>query len=361
MKQLTCIGPRQIEWRDVPEPRLERDDEALVRPLAVARCEIDPVLIAGAKPNGEPFALGHECVAEVVKLGDGVRGFEVGQRVVVSFQVSCGQCASCAAGHSGNCDEYPVLSDYGMQPLSGVEYGGMLSDLLRVPHAEAMLQPVADGLDPVALASASDNVLDGYRSVAPHLAEQPGADVLFVCHGSPSIALYGVQTALALGAGRVDFASDRSDILRLAQKLGARPIETDFERRQGRYPIVVDCGARSQGLHYALGSAAPEGICQSVSFFPGPATPMPLGKLYTLGIRFFIGRAHAVSLLPEVMPLIESGRLLPGEVTTRVVGWDDAPQAYLEDTIKLVVARDFPRPGLSVPSRLTDRGSAGAA
>ncbi len=59
---------------------------------------------------------------------------------------------------------------------------------------------------------------------------------------------------------------------------------------------------------------------------------MPLGKLYTLGIRFFIGRAHAVSLLPEVMPLIEPGRLLPGEVTTRVVGWDYAPQAYLEDT-----------------------------
>ena len=54
-----------------------------------------------------------------------------------------------------------MLSDYGMQPLSGVEYGGMLSDTIRVPFAEAMLQPVPSALDPEALASVSDNVLDG--------------------------------------------------------------------------------------------------------------------------------------------------------------------------------------------------------
>ncbi len=340
MCQLTCTGPRELEWRDVPAPQLEGDDGALLRPLAVARCEIDPFLIAVAQPGRVPFALGHECVAEVVALGDHVRGFEIGQRVVPSFQLSCGRCGSCGAGHSANCDSYPVLSDYGMQPLSGVEYGGMLSDLVHVPHAEAMLQRVPDGFDPVALASLSDNVLDGYRTVAPHLARYPGADVLFVCHGTPSLALYGVQTALALGAGRVDFASDLPDVLSLAKTLGAHPVETDFGRRQGRYPIVVDCGTRREGLHYALGSTAPEGICQSVSFFPGPEIPIALGKLYTLGIQFFIGRAHAASLLPEVMGLIEAGRLHPEEVTTRVESWDRAPEAYLENTIKLVLTRD---------------------
>ena len=340
MQQLTCIGPRELEWREVPTPELQGDGEAIVRPLAVARCEIDPFLIAGAQPGGEPFALGHECVAEIVRLGDAVRGFEVGQRVVVAFQLSCGQCGSCGAGHSANCDEVPVLSDYGMRPLSGVEYGGMLSDLVRVPYAEAMLQAVPEGFDPVALASVSDNVLDGYRTVAPHLRAHPGADVLFVCHGTPSLALYGVQTAVALGAGRVDFASDLPNVLTLAEKLGAHPIETDFARREGRYPIVVDCGVRTEGLHYALSSTEPEGVCQSVSFFGQPQTPVPLGKLYTLGIQFFVGRAHAVSLLPEVMPLIAQGRLRPEEVTTRVVDWDQASEAFLEDAIKLIVVRD---------------------
>jgi threonine dehydrogenase-like Zn-dependent dehydrogenase len=264
---------------------------------------------------------------------------EVGQRAVVSFQVSCGTCRSCAAGHTANCDQYPVLSDYGMQPLSGTEYGGMLSDVVRVPHAAAMLAPVAPRLDSVALGSVSDNVLDGYRAVAPHLAALPGADVLIVCHGLKSVPLYAAQAALTLGAGRVDYASDDAEALRVAERLGAHPLRTDFEKPERRYPIVVDAGLTPNGLRYAVRATAPEGTLQSVSFYVGGDTPMPLGRLYTLGIRFFTGRAHAAALLPEVMPLIEAGRLRPAEVTTRVVDWEDAPAAYVEPAIKLVVHR----------------------
>jgi alcohol dehydrogenase len=248
-------------------------------------------------------------------------------------------CGSCAAGHTANCDRYPVLSDYGMQPLSGTEYGGMLSDVLRVPHAQAMLAPVAPGLDPVALGSVSDNVLDGYRAVAPHLAAQPGTDVLIVCHGLKSVPLYAAQAAIALGAGRVDYASDDTEALAIAQRLGARPIRTDFEKPERRYPIVVDAGLTPNGLRYAIRATVPEGTLQSVSFYAGGDMAMPLGRLYTLGIRFFTGRAHAAALLPQVMPLIEAGRLRPAEVTTRVVDWEDAPAAYAEPAIKLVVRR----------------------
>jgi threonine dehydrogenase-like Zn-dependent dehydrogenase len=339
MRQLTCTALGTIEWRDVPEPRLQGDVEALVRPLAVARCDIDLFLTSGAFPARGPFALGHECVAEVVELGDAVRGLKIGQRVVVAFQVSCGRCASCVAGHTANCDEYPALSDYGMQPLSGTEYGGMLSDVVRVPHAAAMLAPVAPTLDSVALGSVSDNVLDGYRAVAPHLAALPGADVLIVCHGLKSVPLYAAQTAVALGAARVDYASDDAEELAPAERLGARPIRTDFEKPERRYPIVVDAGLTPAGLRYAIRATAPEGALQSVSFYAGGDTPMPLGRLYTLGIRFFTGRAHAAALLPEVMPLIEQGRLRPEQITTRVVDWEEAPAAYVEPAIKLVVRR----------------------
>ena len=61
--------------------------------------------------------------------------------------------------------------------------------------------------------------------------------------------------------------------------------------------------------------------------------------MYTLGIRFFVGRCHAAALLPEVVPLIEAGVLRPDAVTTRVVDWDDAADAWLEPAIKLVVRR----------------------
>ncbi|HKA14483.1 MAG TPA: alcohol dehydrogenase catalytic domain-containing protein, partial [Myxococcota bacterium] len=234
MQQLTCLGPSKIEWRDVPEPRLESDGAALVRPLAVARCDIDRFLASGLFPLRGPYALGHECVGEVTALGDAVRGLEIGQRVVVSFQVSCGACAACAAGRTALCERLPTLSDYGMQPLSGVEYGGMLSDLIRVPHAAAMLRPISSSLDPVALASASDNAPDGYRAVAPHLAALPGSELLIASHGLPSIPLYAAQAAVALGASLVDFASADAEQLALAERLGARPIETDFEDRPAR-------------------------------------------------------------------------------------------------------------------------------
>jgi threonine dehydrogenase-like Zn-dependent dehydrogenase len=339
MKQLTCTGPGTVQWREVPEPRLAGDGDALVRPLAVARCDIDLPLTSGIFPIREPFALGHECVAEVVALADRVRGLEIGQRVVVAFQVSCGRCRSCAAGHTANCDAYPVLSDFGMQPLSGIEYGGMLADLVRVPHAEAMLAPVSPTLDPVALGSVSDNVLDGYRAVAPHLAALPGSEILIVTHGLKSVPLYAALAAIALGAERVDFASNDEEVLEVAERLGARPIRSDFGKPERRYPIVVDAGLTAEGLKYAIRSTAPEGICQSVSFYAGGDMPLPLGRLYTLGIRFFVGRAHSAELLPEVMPLIEQGRLRPQDVTTRVVDWQDAPQAFIEPAIKLIVRR----------------------
>jgi alcohol dehydrogenase len=340
VRQLTCTAAGVVEWTDVPEPTIEQPTDVLVRPIAVARCEIDPLLILVGPPTADGFALGHEAVAEVVALGDDVTEFEPGQLVLPSFQVSCGTCPTCRAGHTANCDSYPVLSDYGMQPLSGVEYGGMLSDLVRVPHAAAMLTPLPDGIDPVAVASVPDNVTDGYRAVAPHLQATPEADVLIVIHGNRSIGLYAAQAALALGTGSVTVASDDDEVLRLAELVGATPRRTDFGRRIGRWPIVVDCGTTVAGLHHAIACTAPEGTLHSVSYLAEELmTPMPLGKLYTLGINFHIGRAHSAALLPEVIRLVASGQLAPELVTTTTITWDEAPTRYTEPTVKLVVHR----------------------
>jgi alcohol dehydrogenase len=340
MRQLTCTAPGVVRWLDVPEPSIVDPTDALVRPVAVARCEIDPILIQ-VGPRGEHgFALGHEAVVEVAAVGSEVEGLGVGELALPSFQVSCGACPSCRRGHTANCDRYPVLSDFGMQPLSGVEYGGMLADLVRVPHADAMLTPLPAGLDPVAVASVPDNVVDGYRAVAPHLRQRPGADVLVACHGTPSIGLYAAQSALALGAGTVTVAGAEDEILALAERIGATPLRTDFGDRAGRWPIVVDCGQRVEGLHWAIRATEPEGILHSVSYYAAePMVPMPLGRLYTLGIDFRIGRAHSAALLAEVIDLVAEGRLHPEQVTTSVIGWENAPDLYTVDTVKLVVSR----------------------
>ena len=111
MRQLTCTAPGQLEWRDVAVPQLEGRGEALIRPLAVARCEIDPALIQAGPASPDGFAVGHEAVAEVVQVGADVSRVAAGQLVFPSFQLCCGQCRACASGRTANCAAYPVLSD----------------------------------------------------------------------------------------------------------------------------------------------------------------------------------------------------------------------------------------------------------
>ena len=107
------------------------------------------------------------------------------------------------------------------------------------------------------------------------------------------------------------------------------PLRTDFvERPATTWPLVVDCGTRAEGLQWAIRATEPEGTLHSVSYYAAePTVPLPLGRLYTLGISFHIGRAHSASLLPEVVALVADGRLHPELVTTSVVDWDEAPTA----------------------------------
>ncbi len=346
MRQLTCTAPGSVEWLEVPEPVLQEPTDVLVRPIAVARCEIDPFLVLAGPTRAGAFALGHEAVAEVVSTGDSI-DLETGDLVLPSFQLSCGTCPQCRRGNSAVCGRYPTLSDYGMEPLSGIEYGGMLSDLVRVPHADTMLTPLPAGVDPVTAASVPDNVLDGYRAVAPHLAARPGADVLIACHGTPSIGLYAAQAAVACGAGSVTLASAEATVLGLAEHIGVTPHRTDFARRAPRrWEIVVDCGVEPDGLHWAIRVTEPEGVLHCVSSYVTGDVALPLLRLYTLGIELHIGRAHSAALLPEVTALVADGRLRPELVTTRVVDWEDAPTHFTEPTVKLVVVRSDSRPPL---------------
>ena len=101
---------------------------------------------------------------------------------------------------------------------------------MRVPFADAMLVAAPAGIAPAALASASDNIPDGWRTVAPHLAQRPGADVLVVAGGGLSIALYAVDAAGALGAGRVVYADRDPGRLAVAAALGAEAVEGAAER-----------------------------------------------------------------------------------------------------------------------------------
>lgn len=341
--------------------------EALVRPLAVARCDLDAAILRGEAPfRGRllhrlrehlpeaigqrglfknapfkgPFPFGHECVGEIVEVGDGVRTVRPGQRVVVPFQISCGACAPCRRGLTSSCTGVAPRSMYGFGDLGGKQWGGALSDLLRVPFAEAMLVPVPAGLELAALASAADNIPDGWRTVGPHLRDAPRANVLVVGGWAASIGLYAAGCAVALGAGQVDYVDSDAARLAIAAKLGATPRRREPDmHRLGPYRITVDASAEPRGLALALRSTEPGGVCTSVGIYFSRATPMPLREMYGSGVTFITGRANARACLCDVLGLAECGRLHPELVNGRVARWDDAVEALFDPCAKVVITR----------------------
>ena len=338
MEQLTLVEQGTIEWHDVPAPRIDGPGEALVRPLAVSRCDIDLPYVTGMLPPPRPFALGHECVGEVTAVGDGVATVRVGDRVIVPFQISCGVCGRCRRGYTGSCEAVPFLSAFGL-PLQAREWGGALSDLIRVPFADAMLVPAPADVPAWALAAAADTATDGWRCVAPHLRARPGATVLVVAGMAPSIALYAADAALALGAGRVDVLSPNPAILDVATRIGAVAIESGFGGKRGPYDVTVDASVDPAGLALALRATDHEGVCVCPVYYFGESTPVPLGRMYTKGVHFHAGRCHARTEIPAVAAAIAAGRLHGDVIATRRVGWREAAAAMAEPAVKLVIDR----------------------
>ena len=340
MREVVYVGPGQVEWREAPAPRVEGDGEALVRPLAVATCDLDAVIVRGLSPFPPPFPLGHESVAEVLEVGDAVRSVRPGDRVVVPFQPACGACGCCRRGLGANCEVVPRTSMYGIG-AGGGSWGGALADVLRVPFADAMLLALPAGVSPAAAASAGDNIADGWRTVAPYLRERPGATVLILGGaGAGSIPLYAAAIAVALGAARVDFHDTEPRRLEIARRLGAHPtLASTWPKRLGAYAITVEASQDPEGLACALRSTEPGGHCTSTSIFFGGTVPIPMTEMYMKGVTFHTGRVHSRAVLPEVLALLAARRIDPDLVTTERAAWEDAPEALLRYTTKLVIER----------------------
>jgi len=268
-----------------------------------------------------------------------VESVSVGERVVVPFQISCGECDRCAAGLTGDCRSVKPGSMYGFGEFGG-DWGGLLSDLALVPYTDAMLVPLPAGADPAAVASASDNLPDAWRTVAGPLQDIPEGDVLIIGGGAPSIGLYAVDFARALGASSVAYVDDDPDRLAVAERLGAEPLEPSETGRYKRRAITVNATAGHEGLHAAIRSTQRGGICTSVGIYFEEMTPMPLLEMYTSGIRFVTGRVAARPVIPSVLELAGSGDIHPELVTSNVAEWEDAPEAVQETERKLVIRRD---------------------
>jgi alcohol dehydrogenase len=359
MQQLYFIKKAKLQWREVAKPQISHVQHAIVRPFAVAKCDLDDAFLFNnislkirlgnmlglIDPSYKstfgnllkgPFAFGHECVAEVVEIGEGVSKFNIGDVVSVPFQISCGTCISCISGLTSVCLETPGVSTYGFG--KHVQFGGAMSDYIKVPYADAMLLKIPDHIDPIHLASLSDNIPDAFR----HLKEvelNPNQRILIVAGKAKSVGIYSLMLSKALGVASVDYMDDNSQRLALAEKLKANNVFSSPRQIIGKYDLVIDTSSTSEGLATAIKSVRNFGTVSSSGIYIKKPS-LSLIEMYATGITFKIGFANARTDAERLLQLIEKVNIPFELATTKLDSWENAENAFLTETTKVIVKRE---------------------
>jgi len=336
MKHVVFVSPGKLEWRERVAPTLQGDNEAIVRPIVIGRCDLDTMYVTGRMPlaSGEP--IGHEIVAEIVDLGPKVERLRVGQRVIVAAQISCGQCRRCIAGHTGRCEAVPFGASYGMGRAGN--YGGGLSDLMRVPYANAMLVPIPGSVDPITMIGLADMATDAWRAVGPALTERSGASVLVLGGATPVIGIYAAGMAVALGAGVVDYVDTNEQRRERAVAFGAQAFESIESCAQRTYEIIVDASGSAAQLLAALKRIAPEAIVTSVApALVGPEFPM--AELYSKGLTYKVGRPNCRAGHDGALHAWSACGFAPEKVQPIIRPFDTACETWIDSSIFVAVSR----------------------
>jgi threonine dehydrogenase-like Zn-dependent dehydrogenase len=359
MKQLYFIKKERLEWREVARPEITDKKQAIVRPFAVAKCDLDDAFLFnnmklklkigdalglidpgykstfGNLLNG-PFPFGHECVAEVTEIGEGVKNIKTGDVVSVPFQISCGECLNCNRGLTSVCDNTLPISTYGFG--KHLQFGGAMSDFIKVPFADAMLLKIPDTIDPVHLASLSDNIPDGYRHLK-ELESNPGQKVLIIAGRAKSVGLYSLLLAKAMHVADVDYVDNNPERLEIASRLKPSHLYESYDQVANKYDLVIDTSATSKGLAVALRSVRNFGTISS-SGIHIKKTSLSLVEMYAKGVNFKIGLANARADAEQVLKLMENVRIPFELVTTHEDDWENAEDAFLRETTKVIVKRE---------------------
>lgn len=358
MQQLYFIKKGKLEWREVARPEVTDQHQAIVRPFAVVKCDLDDAFlfnnialkvrigtalgkidpqynsIFGNLLKG-PFPFGHECVAEVVEVGDGVRNTKIGDVVSVPFQISCGSCLNCKKGLTSVCEQTPALSMYGFG--KHLQFGGAMSDFIKVPFADAMLLKIPAHIDPVHLASLSDNIPDAYRHVKD-VETNPNQKVLVVSGQAKSVGIYALMIAKTLGVAEIDYVDKNSDRLEIARQLKADTVFESYSQVKGKYDLVIDASSTGKGLEIALRSVRNFGTISNSGIYVRK-TFVSLVEMYAKGVTFRIGLSNARADAERILALLKKVEIPFALATTKLASWDNAADAFLTETTKVIVQR----------------------
>ncbi|MBB1490458.1 MULTISPECIES: zinc-dependent alcohol dehydrogenase [unclassified Paracoccus (in: a-proteobacteria)] len=372
MRAITFQGTGKVQVDNVDDPTIEDQGDVVLKVTSTAICGSDLHLYDGFIPEmRKGDILGHEFMGEIVAVGSGVTRFKQGDRVLVPFNIACGQCDFCrvdafALCDNTNPDHEKVDALYGQSPggMFGYShlfggYAGGQAEYVRVPHADVGLVAVPESLPDEKVLFLTDIFPTGYQAVE-QVGTGPGD--LVAIWGAGPVGQFAIRSAFMLGAERVfalDFEEGRLD---MARKAGAETInlskEDSYERlldlTGGKLPNrCIDAvgleahGASVIGNIYDKAKAAmmletdrPNALRDAImccrkggavsipGVYAGVADKFPIGAAFGKGLMMRGGQTHTRAYMERLLKRVEAGEIDPSTIITHRGTLEDGPGFY---------------------------------
>ncbi len=372
MKALCWHGKHDIRYDTVPDPILEHPRDAIIKVSACAICGSDLHLFDGFMPGMKSGdVMGHEFMGEVVDVGAQAQNLKVGDRVVIPFTITCGECDQCKKGNFSVCERTNRNADqaakmfghttaglFGYTHLTG-GYAGGQAEYVRVPFADSTHVRVPDALSDEQVLFLGDILPTGWQA-AKQCDIEP-TDTVAVWGGGP-VGQMAIQSAILLGARQVICIESVPERLKMARDCGAVTInfqdedvvERLKELTHGKGPekcidaVGMESHASSSMEHLydrvkqAVGAETdrphvlremiyvcrPAGILSVPGVYGGMIDKIPFGASMNKGLTWRMGQTHVRRWTDELLDLIVQGRIDPSFVITHRAKLEAGPDMY---------------------------------
>ncbi|MDG5473026.1 glutathione-dependent formaldehyde dehydrogenase [Jeotgalibacillus sp. ET6] len=362
MKGVTFQGIKDMKVKEIPDAKLQKNDDIIVKITSTAICGSDLHIYQGALPTHKDYVVGHEPMGIVEEVGPEVTKVKKGDRVVIPFNISCGQCFYCQHDLESQCDnsnpnpEIDTGGYFGFTERYGNHPGGQ-AEYLRVPYGNFMPLVIPDSveLEDEALLFMSDVLPTAYWSIE-NAGVKKGDTVAVL--GCGPIGLMAQKFAWMKGAKRVIAVDNLPYRLERAKKMNNVEI-FNFEEfnemglhikeiTNGGVDAVIDCvgmdgkkslpeeigqklklqGGTLSAIDIGIDAVRKFGTIQLTGVYGSKYNGFPLGNIFERNVELKMGQAPVIHYMPKLFEMIKAGEFDPTEIVSHKMSLDQASEAY---------------------------------
>lgn len=345
MKAFVYHGPKNMSLDQVPDPKILKPSDAIVRVTTSTICGTDKHIRSGGMPQVEAGrVIGHEFCGEVMEVGSGVSKFKVGDKVAVSCITQCMECFYCKRGIYSRCENGSWIFGYMID--------GCQADLVRVPYADSGMYLIPDGLEDEDVLFVGDILSTGYFG-AENGDIQPG-DTVAVFGSGPvgmcamvSARLWGPSriVAIDIDQSRLDFVIKQgwADYALNPLNVDVTQALKDFTNGRGA-DVTIEGNGFEPTFKGAIDGVRPGGTVSILGVFEKPQI-LEMQKLWIENITIKMGLVKA-NHIPELIDLIKEGKINLRPLITHTIPLSQVAEGYdifeerRENAIKVVLKAD---------------------